>query len=99
MRSKGFIGVFSTVAAAAALGALLHGRQAPETQAIPAPLGTHTENGLAGYAKILCSGVFVSGRSPEDVARGSAYFFMPRAEQELVKWTLDNNTKAARASL
>ena len=41
-------------------------------QAIPGPQGTHTENGLAGFAKILCSGVFVSNRTPDDVAQGSA---------------------------
>jgi CubicO group peptidase (beta-lactamase class C family) len=67
--------------------------------AIPGPQGTHTENGLAGYAKILCSGVFVSERTPEDVARGSAYFFMPQAEQDQVKWTIDREAKLARASL
>ena len=96
-RSSGVV----TAAAIAlfAAGAMPHARRAQPSQPIAAPQGTHTENGLAGYAKILCSGVFVSGRTPEDVARGSAYFFMPRAEQELVKWTIDNNTKAARASL
>jgi CubicO group peptidase (beta-lactamase class C family) len=76
--------------------------QAPARQlahAIPAPQGTHTENGLAGYAKILCSGVFVSGRAPEDVARGSAYFFMPQAEQDKVQWTIDAKVKSARATL
>ena len=72
---------------------------AQEAQPIPGPRGTHTENGLAGYAKVLCSGVFVSGRAPEDVARGSAYFFMPRAEQDQVKWTVDRDAKLARASL
>jgi len=63
------------------------------------PQGTHTENGLAGYAKILCSGVFVSGREPEDVAHGSAWFFMPRDEREQVTWTIDREAKLARASL
>ena len=72
--------------------------RAQEAQAIPGPRGTHTENGLAGFAKILCSGVFVSGRTPEDVARGSAYFFMPRAERDQVKWTIDRDAKLARAS-
>lgn len=73
--------------------------QTAPASTIPGPQGTHTENGLAGYAKILCSGVFVSGRAPEDVARGSAYFFMPRAEQDQVKWTIDRGARAARASL
>jgi CubicO group peptidase (beta-lactamase class C family) len=78
------------------------GAQQAESQSaatIPTPLGTHTENGLAGYAKILCSGVFVSGRTPEDVARGSAYFFMPREEQDRVTWSIDREARSARASL
>jgi CubicO group peptidase (beta-lactamase class C family) len=68
-------------------------------QAIPGPRGTQTENGLAGFAKILCSGVFVSDRAPEDVVRGSAYFFMPQAEQDQVKWEVDRSAGIARASL
>ena len=86
------VGVATLVAAATVVA-----RQAAP-QAIPGPQGTHTENGLAGYAKILCSGVFVSGRAPEDVAQGSAYFFMPRAEQNQVKWTIDREARLARAS-
>src|SRR5687768_11890079 len=73
--------------------------QAVKPAVIPAPQGSHTENGLAGYAKILCSGVFVSGRLPEAVAAGSAYFFMPQAERDQVKWEIDRSTKLVRASL
>jgi CubicO group peptidase (beta-lactamase class C family) len=92
-------GWFSVGIAAVVFGTWLHALQEPASRVVPAPLGTHTENGLAGYAKILCSGVFVSGRAPEDVARGSAYFFMPRAEQDQVKWTVDREARVARASL
>ena len=60
---------------------------------------TATEFGLNRAAKILCSGVFVSERAPEDVARGSAYFFMPRAEQDKATWTIDRQGKTARATL
>jgi CubicO group peptidase (beta-lactamase class C family) len=67
-------------------------------QSIPGPRGTHTDHGLAGFAKILCSGVFVSGRAPEDVVTGSAYFFMPEAERDQVKWTVDRTARLARAS-
>ena len=67
-------------------------------QPIPGPQGTHTENGLAGFAKILCSGVFVSNRAPEDVAQGSAYFFMPAAERDKVTYAVDRAAKSARAS-
>jgi CubicO group peptidase (beta-lactamase class C family) len=88
-------------AAALSLLAAVGAQQAqPQSAAtIPAPVGTHTENGLAGYAKILCSGVFVSGRAPEDVVRGSAYFFVPRDEQQRVTWSIDRDAKSARASL
>ena len=91
----------SSIAAVAllALSTLVAREHQAPSPAILHPAGTHTENGLAGYAKILCSGVFVSGRAPEDVARGSAYFFMPQAEQEQVKWTIDRDAQLARASL
>ena len=59
---------------------------------------THRERS-GRLREILCSGVFVSGRAPEDVARGSAYFFVPRAERDLVKWTVDRKAKLARASI
>src|SRR6187551_2154748 len=67
--------------------------------AIPGPRGTHTENGLAGFAKILCSGVFVSGRAPDDVVAGSAYFFVPEAERSQVTWTVDRATRWTSATL
>ena len=71
----------------------------PAPSRVEGPRGTHTENGLAGFAKILCSGVFVSERPPEDVVTGSAYFFVPQAERDQVKWTVDRTAKLARASL
>jgi CubicO group peptidase (beta-lactamase class C family) len=74
-------------------------RQAAAPTPIPSPQGTGTENGLAGYAKILCSAVFVSGRTPEDGAQGSAYFFMPAAEREKVTWKVDRDAKLVRTSL
>ena len=70
----------------------------PALTTVEGPRGTHTENGLAGFAKILCSGVFVSERAPEDVVAGSAYFFMPEAERSQVKWSIDRTAKLARAS-
>ena len=64
----------------------------------PTPTGTPTEQGLAGYAKILCSAVFVSGRDPAEAARNSAYFFMPRDEQDKVTWSIDREQRTAHAS-
>src|SRR6185436_11048818 len=64
----------------------------------PRPTGTQTENGLAGFAKILCSAVFVSGRDPAEAAKNSAYFFMPRDEQDKVTFAVDRDQKVARAT-
>src|SRR6185503_2600414 len=64
----------------------------------PRPIGTPTENGLAGFAKILCSAVFISNRDPAEAAKNSAYFFMPRDEQDKVTFTIDRHAKSARAT-
>jgi CubicO group peptidase (beta-lactamase class C family) len=66
--------------------------------ATPTPQGTPTENGLAGFAKILCSAVFVSGRDADEAAKNSAYFFMPPAEQNSVKYVIDKYYKSVKAS-
>ncbi|HEY7474710.1 MAG TPA: hypothetical protein VH679_06845, partial [Vicinamibacterales bacterium] len=71
---------------------------APAAAATPTPQGTHTENGLAGFAKILCSAVFVSGRDADEAAKNSAYFFMPAPEQDKVKYTVDRYYKSVKAS-
>lgn len=64
----------------------------------PTPKGTPTENGLAGFAKILCSAVFVSGRDAKEAAQNSAYFFMPRGEQNDVTFDVNRQTSTVTAS-
>ena len=73
----------------------LPGQQAP----VPSPVGTRTELGLAGYAKVLCSAVFVSNREPSEAATNSAYWFMPREEADKVKWQVDKDQTSVTASL
>jgi CubicO group peptidase (beta-lactamase class C family) len=90
--------VFAVVAISAVWSWAGGAAGARQAAPVPSPQGTATENGLAGYAKILCSGVFVSGRTPEDVAQGSAYFFMPTAQRSQVKYTVDREAKVVRAS-
>ncbi|HXT69755.1 MAG TPA: serine hydrolase [Vicinamibacterales bacterium] len=70
-----------------ALSASVAAQQSPASY--PMPTGSPTSNGLAGFAKILCSAVFVSGRQPEEAAKNSAYFFMPRGEDADVTWKID----------
>jgi CubicO group peptidase (beta-lactamase class C family) len=63
------------------------------------PVGTHTELGLAGYAKVLCSAVFVSNRDPNEAAKNSAFFFMPDGEAEKVKWSVDRERKTVTTTI
>jgi len=81
-----------------AVGSAVTARQ-PVQPAVPSPVGPRTELGLAGFAKVLCSAVFISRREPEEAARNSAYWFMPRDEQDRVEWELDREQKLARASV
>ncbi len=76
-----------TILAILAAGTTLLARQSQLPY--PTPTGSPTSNGLAGFAKILCSAVFVSGREPAEAARNSAYFFMPRGEDADVTWKID----------
>jgi CubicO group peptidase (beta-lactamase class C family) len=64
------------------------------------PLGTPLELGLAGFAKVVCSAVYVSGRDPAEAARNSGHLLMP-SEQEAMKatWSLDKEQKTVRMSL
>jgi len=56
------------------------GVSAPEGDFRYVPAGSEVELGVAGYAKVTCSAVFVSGRDPEEAVHTSGYFMMPEAE-------------------
>jgi CubicO group peptidase (beta-lactamase class C family) len=60
----------------------------------PPPVGSHTELGLQGSAKVLCSAVFVSGREAEDAATNGGFWFMPADQAGKVTWTVDRAQKA-----
>ena len=64
------------------------------------PIGTPLELGLAGFAKVVCSAVFVSGRDPAEAARNSGHLLMP-SEEESAKATfaIDKDQKIVRMSL
>src|SRR5215475_13622149 len=64
------------------------------------PVGTAQELELAGYAKILCSAVFVSGRDPAEATKNSGgndkVAWHVNREQKLVRMTLGGVTREAR---
>src|SRR5918992_5979782 len=86
--------------AASAVGAGL-GRPdvAQPERATYIPTGSPIELGLAGYAKVLCSAVFVSGRDPTEAARNSGYFLMPPDLADKPAWTVDREQKVVRMTL
>ena len=60
----------------------------------PKPQQSYTALGLAGYAKVLCSTVFVSGRQPEEAFQNSGYFFMPEEDNSGIEYQLNYDSKS-----
>ncbi len=57
------------------------------------------ELGLGGFAKVLCSAVFVSLRDAEEARRNSAFFFLPETSWDDVEARIDRRRREVRASL
>src|SRR5262249_45531971 len=85
------------VAAVFALSLALSGFQqtAPEPATI-APEGTPILLGMAGYAKVLCSAVFVSGRDDAEAFRNSGYMLFPEEYLSGVHYVVDRDKKLVR---
>ena len=74
--------------------------QSQASKAADAESRNHTEQGLAGYAKVLCSAVFVSGRDLQEAKRNSGYFFLPEADQRApIDMVIDQKQKLVRLTL
>ena len=57
------------------------------------PVGTPVELGLAGYAKVMCSAVFVSNRDPVEAFHNSGYWMMPADQQDGITYKIDREKK------
>src|SRR3989304_7912535 len=65
-----------------------------------APSVTPSNLGIAGYAKVLCSAVFVSGRKLDDARNVSGYFLGPEKDFEHIPdLSVDHDRKAVRVTL
>jgi CubicO group peptidase (beta-lactamase class C family) len=72
-------------------------QQAPPRPSAMAPEGiTPIALGLAGYAKVLCSAVFVSGREPAEAFTNSGYFLMEDDQRAGVTYAVDREKKLVR---
>src|SRR5713226_1198581 len=76
--------------------ALLAQQPAARRQNAFAPEGTPIALGLAGYAKVLCSAVFVSGREPAEAFENSGFFLFPEDQRRGVTFDVDRETKLVR---
>jgi len=68
----------------------------PRRQSAFAPDGTPIALGLAGYAKVLCSAVFVSGREPAEAFENSGFFLFPADERRRVTYDVDRRSQLVR---
>lgn len=56
------------------------------------------ELAVAGFAKVLCSAVWVSGREPEEAAAESAFIMVPAGRAGEIEWSLDRERREVRAT-
>src|SRR5437870_10794079 len=73
-------------------------QQAARQSSAFAPEGTPISLGLAGYAKVLCSAVFVSGRDPAEAFKNSGYFLFPEDQRSGVTYHVDREQKLVKMS-
>ncbi|MDP6720280.1 MAG: hypothetical protein QGF59_16585, partial [Pirellulaceae bacterium] len=69
-----------------------------KTKSVPPP-GYPLEHHAAGFAKVLCSAVFVTGLDPEFAAESIGYFTAPYEERAKMKWRVDRENKAVHVTL
>ena len=96
----------SMMLAAALLSATVatNAQEAGPPQELPTawqvPPGDPLEHMTAGYAKILCSAIFITGRDPATAADEDGFFVSPRAERRAVTdTTVDRQAKAVHLRL
>jgi CubicO group peptidase (beta-lactamase class C family) len=68
----------------------------PARQNAFAPQGTPIALGLAGYAKVLCSAVFVSGRDAAEAFENSGFFLFPEDQRRGVTYDVDRRNQLVR---
>lgn len=95
----------SLVVLSLAVGGAQSGTTSPQagrqgrSREVYAPPNTPGELGIAGYAKVLCSAVFVSGRDPEEAVRNSGFFLLAEKDRPDITWKVDRAQKSVHMTL
>src|SRR5689334_6797128 len=64
------------------------------------PPGDRLEHETAGFAKVLCSAIFITGRNLETAAEEDGFFISPRASRaKVVKTVVDHQAREVRLTL
>jgi CubicO group peptidase (beta-lactamase class C family) len=69
-----------------------------KTKSVPPP-GNPLEHHASGFAKVLCSAVFITGLDPDFAAENIGYFTAPYEERAKMKWRVDRKNKAVHVTL
>lgn len=68
------------------------------TKYVPPP-GDPLAHHASGYAKVLCSAVFITGLDPAFAAESVGYFTAPYAERRKLTYAIDRSAKAVNVTL
>ena len=63
------------------------------------PPGNPLEHHASGFAKVLCSAVFVTGLTPDFAAENIGYFTAPYDERSKLKWRVDREHQLVHVTL
>jgi CubicO group peptidase (beta-lactamase class C family) len=74
-------------------------RENPATTGRFSPTVTPVTLGAAAYAKILCSALFVSGRTEDEARHNSAFFLTPAADRPHVTTSVDRERQIVRVAV
>ena len=74
-------------------------RENPATTGRFSPRDTPLTLGAAGYAKILCSAIFVSNRDEDEARRNSAFFLTPDTDRAHITTVVDRERKMVRVTV
>ncbi len=86
-------------AVAPAAGAQDAATRNPATTGRFSPTITPVTLGAAGYAKILCSAIFVSGRGEAEARRNSAFFLTPESDRDRITTRVDRDKQVVHVTV